>query len=98
MPYLIETYGKSLDGSKLLLKDIDTYNQFATVKEATEHINTLIDQQKKDNDSLLAWHYEQVRSQLFDENTDDRILREPRLYNYTFKAAKYSKGAIKRIP
>ena len=39
MPYLIETYGFSIDGSKLLLKDIDTQNIYDSKEAATAAIS-----------------------------------------------------------
>ena len=98
MPYLIETYGLSLDGSKLLLKDIDTANVYNDKETATAQISVKIAEQKEDNNKLLEWYTDQLQAQVMDESTEDRILREPKLYNYTFKVAKYSKAAIKRIP
>ena len=98
MPYLIEPYGLSLDGSKLLLKDIDTQNVYNDKETATAQIAAKVAEQIEDNNQLIEWYTDQLQAQVMDENTEDRILREPKLYNYTFKVAKYSKAAIKRIP
>lgn len=98
MPYLIETYGLSLDGSKLLLKDIDTQNIFENKNDAAGFLSVKVAEQKEDNNKLIEWYTDQLQAQVMDESTEDRILREPKLYNYTFKVARYSKAAIKRIP
>ena len=98
MPYLIETYGLSLDGSKLLLKDIDTQNIYETKEAAAAAIPAKLAEQAEDNQRLMDWYTDHLAAQVMDESTEDRILREPKLYNYTFKVGKYSKAAIKRIP
>lgn len=57
MPYLIETYGLSLDGSKLLLKDIDTANVYNDKETATAQISVKIAEQKEDNNKLLGYFW-----------------------------------------
>ena len=98
MPYLIETYGLSLDGTRLLLKDIDTQNVYDSKEAATAAISVKLAEQEQDNQRLMDWYTDQLAAQVMDESTEDGILREPKLYNYTFKVGKYSKTAIKRIP
>jgi len=97
MPYLIEIYSKSLDG-KLILRNIDQFNVYETKAETIPAIQAMYAEQVSDNNVLMQDYYSRLESQLLDQDTEDRILREPKPYAYIFKAAKYSKAAIKKIP
>lgn len=98
MPYLIESWSLNIEGNAMLLRDINTQTVFNTKKETVPVINALFAEQKEDNNKLMGMYAEQLYSQLMDLDTNDRILREPKPYAYYFRAAKYTKAQIKRIP
>lgn len=96
MAYLIETYAKNKDNTMRLV-NIDAGNKFETKEAANIHIVSLLKEQESDNNELMQMYYERLQSQLFDEDTNDQIMREPKLYAYTFKAAKYSNRQTKNL-
>lgn len=98
MPYLIETYKPGLNGAEARLIDINVFVPYDTKEAANEAISALLDEQTADNESLLADYTNRLELQVMDMDTDDRIHREPTLYNYFFKAVKYSNRRMKQIP
>jgi hypothetical protein len=97
MPYLIETFSKSLDGSKLVLRNVDQFNCYDSKEAAQAAIELLYAEQVANNNELMQDYYNRLEAQTMDIDTEDRILRAPKPYAYTYKAAKYSNRAVKRL-
>lgn len=96
MPYVIETYKNR--NNALALVNIDTDTVFEDKAIAQNVINDMLEEQKKDNEYLMNEYTNRLIEQTMDFDTEDRILREPTLYNYIYKVAKYSKRKIKNMP
>ena len=95
MPYVIETYKNR--NNALALVNVDTSTTFEDKIEAQKVINDLLEEQTRDNEYLMNEYANRLEAQIMDLDTEDRILREPTLYNYIYKVAKYSKRQIKNM-
>ncbi len=95
MPYLIETYKNR--NNALSLVNVDTCTLFENKDDAIKCIALLLEEQKTDNEYLVNEYTARLQSQVMDMDTEDRILREPTLYAYIYKVAKYSTRQIKRM-
>lgn len=92
MPYVIETY----KGDRLV--NIDTCNVFDTKDQALSAIGVLNTEQDEMNREIDEIYVNELKVSLSDEDTNDRIPRKLPYYDYNYKAAKYSKRAISKMP
>ena len=92
MPYIIETYKSDR------LVNIDTCNLFDTKELALAAIVVLNSEQVEMNNEIDEIYANELELSLSDTDTNDRIPRKLPYYNYTYKAAKYSKRAISKMP
>lgn len=92
MPFVIETYRVDR------LVNIDTCNLYDTKEQALTAISALNAEQVEMNKEIDEMYLNELKVSLSDEDTNDRIPRKLPYYNYIYKAAKYSKRAISKIP
>ena len=92
MPFIIEIYKSDR------LVNIDTCSLYETKEQALAAIVALNAEQVEMNAEIDEIYANELELSLSDTDTNDRIPRKLPYYNYIYKAAKYSKRAISKMP